>query len=139
MNTLAWKRILQPEDEYALVLTNPEDVDVVRLKRLFDQVKNVTGGRGRSFSTQATKAFEQWLNGVESPLPSQAYARLSNWFLTDATVDRESSLGERSGLFWDALFSVRPAKRLTPPKDNSQIVDIAFLSWWKRQEASQGH
>ena len=137
MKTLIWRRERRPGDDHALALSNPEDVDVAHLRSLFAEVKSATGGRGRSLSTEAVGAFEDWLGDVAFPLPSHAYARLSNWFLTDATVDRESPLADCCAAFWDALFCVRPPKRITPPDDNAQIIEIAFLVWWSKQEASQ--
>ena len=137
MKTLVWRKEPLPGDDYALALSDPQDVDVAQLKSLFVEVKNATGGRGRRLSTEAVKAFEGWLGDVALPLPSHAYARLSNWFLTDATVDRESSLADRCESFWNALFSARPGKRLTPADNNAQINDITFLVWWGKQEVSQ--
>ena len=101
MPKLIWERAPQPGDEYALVLENPDAVNVGQLHELFAEVKRARGGRQLHFSLQATKAFEQWLHDVSAPLPSHAYARLSNWFLTEADVDRNSPLAERCESLWN--------------------------------------
>ena len=138
MTNPVWQRAPQPEDEYALALTDPEQADIVQLKRLFAKVKNARGGRRDHLSAEAVLAFDEWLQDVSQPLPSRAYALVSNWFLTEATVDRETSLGHACAGFWDALFAVRPGKRLTPTDRNSQIFDLAFDVWWGHQQKAQG-
>ncbi len=133
-----WRRAPQPGDEYALVLANREAVDLAELKKRFDKVKQAKGGRRDELSGRAARAFDGWLSDLSRPLPSHVYALLSNWFLTDATVDRESGLGFACAEFWDALFAVRPAKRLTSIKRNDKILDLQFKVWWDHQEKSQG-
>ena len=140
MQNLIWQRAPQPRDDYALMLTNPEDVNFDPLNARFARVKNAKGDRKKSLSTVAITAFEKWLDDPSHPLPSKAYALLSNWFLTELKVDREGSVSRSCGDFWDALFAIRPPKRLTQTRDkkNSEIIDIAFEVWWTKQEASQG-
>ena len=137
---LIWEKSPQPGDDYALKLTNPEAADIVELNRLFATVKQAKGGRRDHLSAEATRAFEIWLRDLSQPLPSRAFALLSNWFLTEATVDRESSLGYACADFWDGLFAVRPSpsKRLTDEKKNWQIIDLRFEVWWGNQVKVQG-
>lgn len=135
---LIWQRSPQPGDDYALVLLESKEIDVLQMKKLFGLVKHAAGGRRAHLSRDATTAFDQWLTDVSLPLPSHAYARLSNWFLTEAEVDQESHLADRCRDFWNALFSARPTRRLTDIKpDNGRIVDIAFEVWWKAQANAQ--
>jgi hypothetical protein len=135
---LIWQRKPQPGDEYALLLVNPQEVNIADLKRLFAKVRSARGGRRDHLSSIATQVFEQWLQDVSMPLPSCAYGLLSNWFLTDATVDRESMLGYACADFWDVLFAVRPHKRLTSIDRNSQVLDLPFEVWWGNQQKAQG-
>ncbi len=139
MSNIIWQHAPQPGDQYALVVANPEEVDSNRLKDVFARVKNAKGGRREHLSWDAVARIESWLSNLSMPLPSRAYALLSNWFLTEATVDRETSLGQCCGDLWDELFNVPPAQRLTErePNHNTTIIDIRFHAWWKKQEASQ--
>ncbi len=140
MSSLVWKRAPHAGDDYALVVANPDASDNASVRSLFARVKQATGAsHKRMLSTEASVAFERWLDDVSQPLPSHAYARLSNWFLTEKRNDRESPLAERCAALWDALFLTRPHKRLTDADGNAEIVDITFKVWWKSQEDRQGH
>jgi len=139
MSNLAWKRAPHARDKYALVVVNPDAIDNASLRNLFARVKQATGASSkRMLSKQASVAFERWLDDVSQPLPSHAYARLSNWFLTEKNNDQESSLAECCERFWNALFIARPRKRLTPVDHNQKIVDLAFQGWWNEQVERQG-
>jgi hypothetical protein len=140
MSNLVWKRAPHAGDEYALVVVNPDAIDIANLKDLLARVKRATGASGkRMLNKQASAAFECWLADVSNPLPSHAYARLSNWFLTEKRNDCGSPLAEHCAVLWDALFRCQPHKRLTHVDDNAQIVDITFTVWWKSQEDRQSH
>jgi hypothetical protein len=139
MTKLVWKRVPHGFDKYALVLTNPEAVDIAALQGVFTQVTECEGAsRGRRLSTQASIALSRWLDDVTRPLASQAYGRLSNWFLTEKANDRESPLADACVVFWDALFMTRPPRRLTHTNANGEIVDAAFDAWWQAMEKRQG-
>ena len=131
-----WKLVPQSRDPYSLLLTNPERVDIDHLRVLFAKVKRADGC-GRNFSRPAAKAFQQWLDNVTGPLPSHAYARLSNWFLTAAKGPRRSQLAACCSELWKAMFTARPSKRLTQVTQNARFIDREFWAWWKNQEQGQ--
>lgn len=133
MKILVWRRSPWLEDRYALSLVNPEDADLVRLTSLLAKVNAARGGDEQAFSEEAAAGFEQWFRGVRNPLASQAYARLSDWFLTNDEEDRKSPLAGRCAVLWDALFSARPPKRLTRTDCNAAIIPVRFDIWWHRQ------
>lgn len=117
---------------------NPDLLDHVALMNRFARLKTARGGRGRYLSRVAQQDLDRWQGDPASPLPSRAYALVSNWFLTEAEVDKESILGDLCGDFWDALFAVRPPKRMTPVDGNDSIQDLPFEVWWRKMLASGG-
>lgn len=138
MTAFIWEHCSQPGDAYALSLSDPDRADVDELRGLFETVRRSMGGRRRRFSRKATALFERWLKDPSQPLPSRAYALLSNWFLNRAKVDRESPLGDACGDLWDAMFAVRPSDRLTPVEKNHQILEERFALWWNDMAKKQG-
>jgi hypothetical protein len=139
MSNLIWQRSPQPADDYALVVVNRNAMDLPRLRVLLEAIKKSTGASDkRALRTSAVVAFESWLDDPGQPLPSHAYARLSNWFLTEKRNDRESALAGRCAEMWDELFVARPQKRLTLTDANADIVDITFQVWWMVQQERQG-
>lgn len=133
-----WDRAPRARDEYALAVMNPEELDVIHLRRLLQAVIDRPGCRRTiGFSGPAAEGFCQWLSDFEEPLPSQAYARLSNWFLTDSQGEARSARGHAAGVFWDALFRVRPPRRLASPQRNHRILPEVFNLWWPQQVARQ--
>jgi hypothetical protein len=120
---------------FDLKLLNPETIstDVQKeIKKRLKIVKN-TKSWGRHFNQEASSEFNRWLHNLDTPLKEQAYARLSNWFLCDRKFIRETDLGIASGYFWDALFCIRPEKRLTKPERDHKILPEEFALWWPKQ------
>jgi hypothetical protein len=137
MKVFIWQRAPWLDDRYALALVNPEDADLIRLTSLFAKVRVARGGAEQPLNAEAAGAFEQWLHCVRYPLPSQAYARLSDRFLTNDEADRRSPLARRCAALWNALFVARPRKRLTHSDGNPAIIRARFDMWWYRQEEQQ--
>ncbi|HOI54441.1 MAG TPA: hypothetical protein PLP01_04265 [Phycisphaerae bacterium] len=138
MTNLIWEWSPQPKDAHALRLEKPGAADAIRLRRLFETVKRASGGGRKVISKDAVEGFEEWLEDVARPLRSEAYALLSNWFLTGNKGARNTPLGHACADFWDAVFAVRPSKRLTSPEENHQILDDRFGVWWASMERAQG-
>jgi hypothetical protein len=136
---LIWQREAGSRDPYALRLANPEQVDPRRVLTLLERVARLPATRRIGFSREAEQAFRHWLSDPAQPLTSQAYARLSNWFLT-RHADRESQRGLTAGELWDVLFLVRPGERLTPAKgNNGKILPERFELWWESLRKAQEH
>lgn len=126
------------DDKHDLVLENPEEVDLEHFKELFDAVVTLSSNRPLDFSGKARDAFRKWFEDPTRPLEAQAYARLSNWFKTDSSVDRDSLRGGAALDFWNALFCAVPRERLTSPKNNGVVLPEKFDVWWSEQLRRQG-
>ena len=126
---IKWKRV---DDSYDLELVNPEITSTRVLKQILVIVGDIESW-GKHFNQEASSEFNRWLQNLDTPLKEQAYARLSNWFLCDMKFIRETDLGIASGYFWDALFCIRPEKRLTKPERDHKILPEEFALWWPKQ------
>ena len=71
--------------------------------------------RGLTLSSRANREFRRWFDQPDTPLKSEAYVLLSNWFMTQSG-DRHSTVATRCEELWDALFPCRPAERLSSPE-----------------------
>ena len=126
---LKWEQVA---NSYDLKLINPEIANTRILKKLLMVVEDIESW-GRHFNQEASIEFNRWLRNLDTPLKEQAYARLSNWFLCDRDFIRKTDLGVASGYFWDALFCIRPEKRLTKPERDHKILRENFALWWPKQ------
>jgi predicted RNase H-like HicB family nuclease len=137
MTNLIWKREAPSSvNNFDLVVENPGDVDPQRLERLLNQVLKE---KHRVFlSGRASEEFVRWFNNPASPLKSEAYVLLSNWFMTRGG-DRHSLLATRCEELWDALFPCRPPARLSSsrPGRNHLVIAAAFDNFWQRVLATQ--
>ena len=138
MTKLIWKRQAPNSvNNFDLVVENPGDVDPQRLEQLLNDVLNE---KHRVFlSGRASEELQRWFSNPTSPLMSEAYVLLSNWFMTRGG-DRHSLLASRCEDLWDALFPCRPPARLSSsrPGRNHLVIAAAFDSFWQRVLAIQG-
>src|SRR5829696_781291 len=75
---LRWKRRAPNSDNnFDLVLVNPEDLDVQQLLELLEAVKREEH-RGLTLSGRAIKEWERFLHNPTSALKSEAFVLLSN-------------------------------------------------------------
>lgn len=128
-----WRRASVHEDRFDLELMNPEAIHLAGYRELLNTVLAADGGNPSHFNKDASREFQRWLDAPNTPLREQAYARLSNWFLTDKEDNRSSSLAGAASNLWDALFCIKPVKRLTNPKANHKILPERFDLWWSKQ------
>jgi predicted RNase H-like HicB family nuclease len=132
MSLLLWRRKAPDSaNNFDLVLVNPADLDAERMKRLLAEILRE---RHRVFlSGRASEELERWFREPASPLKSEAYVLLSNWFLTRGG-DRHSVLAGRCEELWDALFPCRPPARLSSsrPGRNHLVVPFEFDRFWQR-------
>jgi predicted RNase H-like HicB family nuclease len=138
MTNLTWKREAPSSvNNFDLVVENPDDVDRRKLEQLLNEVLKE---KHRVFlSGRASEEFLRWFSDPSSPLKSEAYVLLSNWFMTRGG-DRHSLLATRCENLWDALFPCRPPARLSSsrPGRNHLVIAGAFDSFWQRVLAIQG-
>ena len=130
---LQWERV---GSNYDLRLVNGKITDA-NVQEILERVTKTESLR-KHFSGAASKEFERWLEKPGTPLKEHAYARLSNWFLCEQEWVPKTLLGIACGDFWDALFCVRPKKRLTNPDKNYKIRKERFDPWWSEQKRCQG-
>src|SRR5438477_4064299 len=105
---LKWSRLFPDSaNNFDLVLANPQDLNSEQMNTLLDAVLEETH-RGLSLSARAVTEFRRWFAHPDSPLKSEAYVLLSNWFMT-RSGDRHSAVAIRAETLWDNLFSCRPA------------------------------
>jgi len=120
-----------------LQLENPGALDIDRCRQLIEALDKEDGIWPRHFNTDASKEFHRWLSNLNTPLREQAYARLSNWFLTDKESCRNSPLGQVALELWNALFCSKPDIRLTNSKRDHKILRERFELWWPKQSDCQ--
>lgn len=120
---LQWKRPARRKDCFDLILMNPGVLDVARCRQLLEVVQS-------HFDTDASREFQRWLGNLDTPLGEQAYARLSNWFLTD---EEHSPLAEAARELWRDLFCAIPDRRLTDPNRDYKILRERLRLWWSKQ------
>jgi len=137
---LIWQRCPQPQDEYALVLANPDNLDVSQVRERFVYVQSSRGlgkKKPKHLDDTARKQIAAWIDMPAGPLPSRAYSKLSDWFLNEKHGEKETELGYACKCLWSALFRAEPGERLTNPGPPSCIDPERFKRWWKTQFAWQ--
>src|SRR5690349_4081018 len=92
-NTPAWRRRSSSPNNFDLILVRPQELDSARVLHLLDQIGAETH-RGLSLSGRANREFRRWAGQPETPLKSDAYVLLSNWFCTNSG-DRRSMVANR--------------------------------------------
>ena len=136
---MGWLRRLPiSANNFDVVLANPQELNSARMNELLDGIEKETH-RGLTLSSRACTEFRRWFSQPDTPLKSDAYVLLSNWFLTQSG-DRHSMVATRCEALWDALFPCRPVKRLSSsaPGRNHAMEPAEFESFWRRLLAAQG-
>jgi hypothetical protein len=132
------RRFPNSANNFDVVLSNPQELDTERMSELLDGIEKETH-RGLTLSSRACKEFRRWFSQPDTPLKSEAYVLLSNWFLTQSG-DRHSTVATRCEALWDALFPCRPIGRLSSsaPGRNHSIRTAEFGGFWRRLLTAQG-
>ncbi len=132
------RRLPDSANSFDVVLANPQELDFARMNELLDGIEKETH-RALTLSSHACTEFRRWFSQPDTPLKSDAYVLLSNWFMT-RSGDRHSMVATRCEVLWDALFSCRPVKRLSSsaPGRTHAMVPAEFESFWRRLLAAQG-
>lgn len=136
---LQWaRRCPGSTNNFDLVLTNPQDLDAERMNHLLDAITRERH-RNQTLSYRAHDELRRWLREPDTPLKSDAYVLLSNWFMT-RSGDRHSVVATRCEALWDALFASRPVERLSSsePGRNHVMIPAEFERFWQRVIAAQG-
>jgi hypothetical protein len=132
------RRFPNSANNFDLVLADPQDLDSNRMNTLLTAVLKETH-RGLSLSSRASTEFRRWFDQPDTPLKSEAYVLLSNWFMTQSG-DRYSTVASHCEDLWDALFPCRPMNRLSSPEAgrNHVMIPAEFRSFWRRLLEAQG-
>jgi hypothetical protein len=132
------RRFPNSANNFDLILANPQELDSKRMNALLNGVLEESH-RGLSLSSRASTEFRRWFDQSDTPLKSEAYVLLSNWFMTQSG-DRHSTVASRCEDLWDALFPCRPPKRLSSPEAgrNHVMILAEFQSFWRRLLEAQG-
>jgi hypothetical protein len=139
MTKLKWvRRVPDSLNNFDLVLTNPEELDSAQMQDLLDAIRKESH-RKLTLKDRACAAFERWFKAPATPLRSDAYVLLSNWFMTNSG-DRNSPVATQCERLWDALFACRPLTRLSSPEAgrNHIMKPVEFDSFWRRLQEAQG-
>ena len=133
-----WRRQSPSANNFDLVLVRPQQLDFGRVLQLLDRIEAETH-RGLSLSGRASREFRRWAEHTDTPLKSDAFVLLSNWFCTNSG-DRRSLVASRCEDLWDELFPCRPTRRLSSPEPgkNHAIVPSEFETWWRSVLKAQG-
>src|SRR3954452_18994004 len=94
-----WARQFNSANNFDLVLVSPNELNSKWVTELLDRIQSVTH-RGLSLSARADKEFRRWCKHPDTPLKSEAYVLLSNWFLTQSG-DRHSTVASHCEALWD--------------------------------------
>jgi hypothetical protein len=126
------RRFPSSANNFDLHLTNPETLDCEQLKRLLHRVLGEKH-RGLTLSSRADQEFQRWFDHPDTPLKSDAYVLLSNWFMTQSG-DRQSTVATACEHLWDVLFPCRPLSRLSSPEPgrNHVMLPGEFDRFWQR-------
>jgi hypothetical protein len=126
-------------NNFDLLLTNPEILDFEGLKELLAGIRAEKHRGSIRLTSRAAQEFQRWFDDPATPLKSEAYVLLSNWFLTESG-DRKSMVASRCENLWDALFPCRPAGRLSSPAPghNHLMLPAEFGRLWPRIVYAQG-
>jgi hypothetical protein len=132
------RRFPDSGNNFDLVVASPRELDSARMNDLLRSIE-AEEYRKLTLSSRASREFRRWFSQPDTPLKSEAYILLSNWFLTNGG-DRRSMLATRCEALWDALFPCRPADRLSSsaPGRNHLMISSEFERFWPRLLAIQG-
>src|SRR5579864_7487780 len=90
-NGLIWvRRFPESANNFELVLANPTKLDSKEMKARLTSILEERH-RNLTLSSRASDEFLRWFDQPDSPLRSEAYVLLSNWFLTNSG-DRHSTV-----------------------------------------------
>jgi hypothetical protein len=134
-----WERVFSKSaNNFDLRLADPKGLDFVRARQLLANIL-AEKHRGLTLSSRAAQEFRRWFEAPDTPLRSDAYVLLSNWFLTQSG-DRQSAVASLCENLWDALFPCRPPDRLSSPEPgrNHVMVPAEFERFWQRLAQAQG-
>lgn len=136
--SLQWERKSNSSNNFDLILKATDHLDSLRFLKLLQLIETETH-RGLSLSGRASREFRRWATQPNTPLKSDAYVLLSNWFSTNSG-DRRSILASRCEDLWDFLFPYRPVRRLSSPEPgkNHSMLPTEFWNWWNAVLAAQG-
>jgi hypothetical protein len=138
-NRMKWtRRFPNSANNFDLVLADRQELNLERMIELLSAIDKETHRR-LSLSSRASAEFRRWFDQPETPLKSEAYVLLSNWFMTQSG-DRHSTVASRCEDLWDALFPCRPVNRLSSPEAgrNHVMIPAEFESFWRRLSQAQG-
>ena len=128
---LKWERV---DDSYDLVVKNITKKHIKRFKQLLQDVDRPTPDFNKPFSSYASQKFREWFENPSKPMAEAAFTLLSNWPLSGSKAARESSRAEAAWILWDALFCVRPRKRLSNWRiSGRKVIPERFKKWWRKQ------
>jgi hypothetical protein len=132
------RRFPNSANNFDLVLCTPQQLESQQMNALLDGIL-AESHRGLTLSSRASKEFRRWFDQPGTPLKSEAYVLLSNWFMT-RSGDRHCTIASRCEDLWDALFPCRPMERLSSPEAgrNHVMVPTEFESFWRRLLEAQG-
>jgi hypothetical protein len=134
-----WERSFpNSKNNFDLCLTNPQALGPERMKEMLGRVLGEKHRR-LTLSSRAAQEFQRWFDFPDTPLKSEAYVLLSNWFLTQSG-DRQSLVASLCENLWDALFPCRPMSRLSSPEPgrNHVLIPAEFERFWRRVLDAQG-
>ena len=120
------------------MLADPTKLDSKEMKARLTSILEERH-RNLTLSSRASDEFLRWFDQPDSPLRSEAYVLLSNWFLTNSG-DRHSTVASRCEALWDALFPCRPLRRLSSAKPgrNQIMLQGEFADFFRRLLEAQG-
>jgi hypothetical protein len=137
-SVLRWQR--DTADSFDLVLENPAHLDHAAVAQLYQQFMASECAAQPNFNEYLRDDLASWIANPEKPLPSVAYASLSNWFTTAFAALSSSPRAAAARKLWDALFLCAPGERLSSPESgqNHIVLKEPFELWWNKQLELQG-
>jgi hypothetical protein len=138
MTSMQWiRQFPNSSNNFDLTLADPEQMDSARMNTFLDTILE-EAHRGLSLSSRAKSEFRRWFDQPHTPLKSEAYVLLSNWFMTNSG-DRHSTVASRCEDLWDSLFACRPKNRLSSPEAgrNHLMIPDEFQDFWRRLSDKQ--
>lgn len=131
---LQWEQVSGTFDLKAI---NVSEINRTNLRNLLKKVKADYSDYKKPFSKDASKYLREWLDQPGQVLKEAAYCLLSNWFLTECSASK-STRAFHAGNLWDALFCIRPDRRLTDWRiSGRKVIPYKFRQWWKKQQKCQ--
>ena len=131
---LKWNRL---GNGFNLVCLNPDQLDQKAARKLLRKIKIIYDDYKKPFSKDASKYLQEWFDQPSQVLKEAAYCLLSNWFLVECSASK-STRAFHAGNLWDALFCIRPDRRLSDWKiSGRKVIPYEFERWWKKQQQCQ--